>query len=137
VTSNINNELKASAPHWCGAINFIMWITFILFFIHGRRIKLFPRLWGLKKEVNKHNFLKQCFSTFCNCFGKWYETIQVQWNTEVYSSFASIYCISILLFTVIKLMLAWVVWGFEKGFAWVAWILIDIARIGVWKLRLV
>jgi len=28
-------------------------------------------------------------------------------------------------------MLAWVVWGCEKGFAWVAGLFINIARIGV------
>jgi len=27
--------------------------------------------------------------------------------------------------------LAWVVWGWEKGFTWVVWLLIDIARVGL------
>ena len=30
-----------------------------------------------------------------------------------------------------SLMLAWVVWGSEKGFALVVWLLINIARVGV------
>jgi len=32
-------------------------------------------------------------------------------------------------------MLAWVVWGSESGFAWVAWLLINNARVDV-KVRI-
>jgi len=39
--------------------------------------------------------------------------------------------ISIQLLTVIYITLACVVWGSKKGFAWVAWLLIYIARVGV------
>ncbi len=60
------------------------------------------------------------------CFVKWYDTFQVQSNTEVYSSFASIY-----INPVIWLMLDWVVWGSGNVFALVGWLLINIVREGV------
>jgi len=44
---------------------------------------------------------------FCQYFVKWYDTFQVQSNTEVYSSFASIYIDPVI--RVIQLRLAWVV----------------------------
>jgi hypothetical protein len=58
---------------------------------------------------------------------KWYDTLQFQSsNNKVYSSFGSIY-----INPVIQVMLGWVVWGCEKDFTWVAWLLINIARVGV------
>ncbi len=59
-------------------------------------------------------------------FIRWHATVQVKSNTEFYSSFASIY-----INAVISLRLAWVEWGCEKGFAWKAWLLINIAMVGV------
>ncbi len=47
---------------------------------------------------------------------------------KVNSSFASIYISTVSID--IKLKLPWVVWGCEKGLCWVAWPLINIARIG-------
>ncbi len=65
----------------------------------------------------------------CNLkiFVKWNDTLQVQSNTEVYSLFLSIY-----IYTVIYSHLIVVGLGSEvvKSFAWVAWILAYIARVG-------
>jgi len=63
-------------------------------------------------------------------FVKWYDTVQVQSKTQVYSSFVSIH-INPAMNSFLIYMLAGIVWGSESGFAQVAWLLINIARVGV------
>ncbi len=60
---------------------------------------------------------------------KWYDTVQVKLNTDVYSWFASMY--SNLVITDIYLRLVWVEWSVKNSFACVVWLLINIARVVV------
>jgi len=53
-------------------------------------------------------------------------------NSKVYSSFVGIY-INPVIYDYSK-RLGWVMWCCDKGFAWVGWLIINIARVGakVW-----
>ncbi len=66
-------------------------------------------------EVGINHFFianKLSVSVFLNYGFKWYDTLQNQSNTEIYSSFGSIYFNPVI--TVMWLRLAWVEWGCEK-----------------------
>jgi len=76
------------------------------------------------------NVEKRLGKCFFDIFVKWYGTVEVQWNTEVYSSFGTIYIN--LVITVIKVRLAWVgVRILEEGLRYLIYVAGVVQKLGL------